>query len=119
MKPDAISKKYLTAEAAELISAIMRHKGIFFSFSFSGVASLLFVFLSALPPGRRPKALWAGGCDLRGELLCFLSNQTGSFLAGGLPSTLPPEEDWLNPETGPDLEKYIMRKPGISSEKLH
>jgi 4-hydroxyphenylacetate 3-monooxygenase/4-hydroxybutyryl-CoA dehydratase/vinylacetyl-CoA-Delta-isomerase len=40
-------------------------------------------------------------------------------IAGGLPSTLPPEEDWLNPETGPDLEKYISRKPGISSEKLH
>jgi hypothetical protein len=69
MESDVISKKYLTAEAAEIISAIMRHKGIFFSFSFSGVASLLFVFLSAL-------------CDLRGELLCFLSNPAGSFLAG-------------------------------------
>jgi 4-hydroxyphenylacetate 3-monooxygenase/4-hydroxybutyryl-CoA dehydratase/vinylacetyl-CoA-Delta-isomerase len=40
-------------------------------------------------------------------------------IAGGLPSTLPPEEDWLNPETGPDLEKYISRKPGVSAEKLH
>lgn len=40
-------------------------------------------------------------------------------IAGGLPSTLPTEEDWLNPEIGPDLEKYIKRKPGISSEKLH
>jgi 4-hydroxyphenylacetate 3-monooxygenase/4-hydroxybutyryl-CoA dehydratase/vinylacetyl-CoA-Delta-isomerase len=40
-------------------------------------------------------------------------------IAGGLPSTLPPEEDWLNPETGPDLEKYIQRKPGVSSDKLH
>ena len=28
-------------------------KVIFFSYSFSGVASLLFVFLSVLPPGRR------------------------------------------------------------------
>jgi hypothetical protein len=70
MESDAISKKYLTAEAAELISAIMRHKGIFFSFSFSGVASLLFVFLSAL-------------CDLRGELFCFRFDPTGSFLASG------------------------------------
>ena len=66
MKSDAISKNHLTAEAAELISEIMRHKGIFFSFSFSGVASLLFVFLSVL-------------C----ELLCFLFDQTDSFLAGG------------------------------------
>ncbi|MBW1850634.1 MAG: aromatic ring hydroxylase [Deltaproteobacteria bacterium] len=40
-------------------------------------------------------------------------------IAGGLPSTLPPEEDWLNPETGPDLEKYISRKPGVPAEKLH
>jgi aromatic ring hydroxylase len=40
-------------------------------------------------------------------------------IAGGLPSTLPPEEDWLNPETGPDLEKYIHRKPGVPAEKLH
>ena len=40
-------------------------------------------------------------------------------IAGGLPSTLPPEEDWLNPETGPDLEKYISRKPGVSVDKLH
>lgn len=40
-------------------------------------------------------------------------------IAGGLPSTIPPEEDWLNPETGPLLEKYICRKPGISPEKLH
>ena len=40
-------------------------------------------------------------------------------IAGGLPSTIPTEEDWLNPETGPDLEKYFRRKPGISAEKLH
>lgn len=64
----------------------------------------------------------------------FLYSNTGRYLAGtkiyheydvlvsiagGLPSTLPPEEDWLNPETGPDLEKYISRKPGVSAEKLH
>ncbi len=64
----------------------------------------------------------------------FLYSNTGRYLAGinlyheydvltsiagGLPSTLPPEEDWLNPETGRYLEKYIMRKPGISAEKLH
>jgi len=40
-------------------------------------------------------------------------------IAGGLPSTLPPEEDWLSPETAPDLEKYISRKPGVPAEKLH
>lgn len=40
-------------------------------------------------------------------------------VAGGLPSTLPLEEDWLNPEIGPYLEKYIMRNPNISAEKQH
>ncbi len=64
----------------------------------------------------------------------FLYSNTGRYMAGvniyheydilnaisgGLPSTLPPEEDWLNPETGPYLEKYISRKPDISAEKLH
>lgn len=64
----------------------------------------------------------------------FLYSNTGRYLAGtkiyheydvlasiagGLPSTIPAEEDWLNPETAPDLEKYIMRKPGVSAEQLH
>ncbi|MBU2549728.1 MAG: aromatic ring hydroxylase [Proteobacteria bacterium] len=40
-------------------------------------------------------------------------------IAGGLPSTIPPEADWLNPETGPDLEKYISRGAKIPAEKLH
>ena len=40
-------------------------------------------------------------------------------IAGGLPSTLPFEQEWLSPETGPYLEKYIMRNPEISAEKQH
>ena len=40
-------------------------------------------------------------------------------LAGGLPATLPYEEDFYHPKTGPYLEKYIMRKAGISSENQH
>ncbi|MBC7343945.1 MAG: aromatic ring hydroxylase [Clostridia bacterium] len=40
-------------------------------------------------------------------------------IAGGLPATLPPEEDWYNETTRPYLEKYIMRKPGVSAEKQH
>jgi 4-hydroxyphenylacetate 3-monooxygenase/4-hydroxybutyryl-CoA dehydratase/vinylacetyl-CoA-Delta-isomerase len=40
-------------------------------------------------------------------------------IAGGLPSTIPTEADWLSTETGPDLEKYMSRKSGISAEKLH
>jgi len=38
-------------------------------------------------------------------------------IPGGLPSALPPEEDWINPETVNYLEKYISRNPEVSSEK--
>jgi aromatic ring hydroxylase len=63
----------------------------------------------------------------------FLYSDTGRYLAGtkiyheydilasvagGLPSTIPTEEDWINPATGPDLEKCISRKPGVPAEKL-
>lgn len=40
-------------------------------------------------------------------------------LAGGLPATLPYEEDFFNPETKDFLEKYIMRKDGVSAENQH
>ncbi|WP_027718197.1 4-hydroxyphenylacetate 3-hydroxylase family protein [Desulfovirgula thermocuniculi] len=40
-------------------------------------------------------------------------------LAGGLPATLPPEGDFLNPVTRGFLEKYIMRNPAISAENQH
>ncbi len=40
-------------------------------------------------------------------------------LAGGLPATLPPEEDFFNPVTRPFLEKYIMRNPAVSAENQH
>ena len=64
----------------------------------------------------------------------FLYSNTGRYLAGiniyheydalvsiagGLPSTLPSEDDWLNPEISHYLEKYISRAQGVSSEKLH
>lgn len=40
-------------------------------------------------------------------------------VAGGLPSTLPYEQDWLNPDIKHYLEKYIMRNPKIPAEKQH
>lgn len=40
-------------------------------------------------------------------------------IAGGLPATLPPEEDFYNPETAGYMAKYIMRKQGISAEDQH
>jgi len=40
-------------------------------------------------------------------------------IAGGLVATLPPEDDFYDPKTGPYLEKYIMRNPNISAEDQH
>ena len=40
-------------------------------------------------------------------------------VAGGLPSTLPAENDWINPDTKAYMEKYIMRNPNISAEDQH
>jgi len=45
--------------------------------------------------------------------------ETLMSVAGGLPSTLPFEGDWLNPETRGYMEKYIMRNPDISAENQH
>jgi len=42
-----------------------------------------------------------------------------SDVAGGLPATLPFEEDFYAEESGPLLDKYIMRKSGISAESQH
>ena len=40
-------------------------------------------------------------------------------IAGGMPATLPRLGDWKNPETGPFLEKYMMRNPDVPIEDVH
>lgn len=45
--------------------------------------------------------------------------ETLADIAGGLAATLPMEEDFYNPETREDLEKYIMRKADVSAENQH
>ncbi len=40
-------------------------------------------------------------------------------LAGGLPATLPPEQEWGNPESARLLDKYIMRNPAVPAENQH
>ena len=40
-------------------------------------------------------------------------------IAGGMPATLPREGDWLNPETRPFVEKYMMRNPDVTIENIH
>lgn len=40
-------------------------------------------------------------------------------ISGGLPATLPPENDFINEATREYMEKYIMRNPEISAENQH
>lgn len=40
-------------------------------------------------------------------------------VAGGMPATLPREGDWVNLETRPFLEKYMMRNPEVPIENIH
>ncbi len=39
-------------------------------------------------------------------------------VAGGFPVTMPYEEDYLNPQIAPLLNKYIMRNPKVSAENM-
>lgn len=44
---------------------------------------------------------------------------TLASIAGGLPATIPPEEEFINEETKGYMEKYIMRNPDVSAENQH
>jgi aromatic ring hydroxylase len=58
-----------------------------------------------------------GRC-LTGEAF-YHEMETLADVSGGVPATLPYEEDWLNPEVKGLLEKYITRNPNISPENQH
>jgi 4-hydroxyphenylacetate 3-monooxygenase/4-hydroxybutyryl-CoA dehydratase/vinylacetyl-CoA-Delta-isomerase len=49
----------------------------------------------------------------------YHEHETLAAIAGGLPATLPPEEEFFSTETGELMNKYIQRKPGVSSESQH
>jgi 4-hydroxyphenylacetate 3-monooxygenase/4-hydroxybutyryl-CoA dehydratase/vinylacetyl-CoA-Delta-isomerase len=49
----------------------------------------------------------------------FREVETLVDLAGGLPATLPFEGDFISPKTQAYMEKYIMRKAGVSPENVH
>ena len=58
-----------------------------------------------------------GRC-LAGEKV-YKELQALADLAGGLPATLPYEEDFFAPETKDLLNKYIMRNPKVSADNQH
>lgn len=66
-----------------------------------------------------PDAVYANvGRKLAGENIYHEHNILVA-ISGGLPATLPFEEDFVNEETAPFLEKYMARKEGIPSEAIH
>lgn len=67
----------------------------------------------------RPKFLYSNTGRYLAGINVYHEYEILASIAGGLPSTLPPEEDWINPATSHYLEKYIRRNPEVSSEKLH
>jgi 4-hydroxyphenylacetate 3-monooxygenase/4-hydroxybutyryl-CoA dehydratase/vinylacetyl-CoA-Delta-isomerase len=66
-----------------------------------------------------PNAIYSNvGRRLAGENIYHEHNILVA-IAGGLPATLPFEEDFLNEKTAPFLEKYMSRKKGVSTEDIH
>ena len=49
----------------------------------------------------------------------YHENEILADISGGLPATLPYEEDFLDEKLGPLLHKYIMRNPKIPAEYQH
>lgn len=66
-----------------------------------------------------PEALYSNIGRYHAGTNIFKEYETLVALAGGLPGTLPPEEDFYDEHTGPLLAKYIMRKEGINAENQH
>ena len=67
----------------------------------------------------RPKFLYSNTGRYLAGIQVYHEYEILASVAGGLPATLPPEEDWLTPEIKHYLEKYIKRNPEIPAEKVH
>ncbi|MDY0068103.1 MAG: 4-hydroxyphenylacetate 3-hydroxylase N-terminal domain-containing protein [Steroidobacteraceae bacterium] len=66
-----------------------------------------------------PNAIYSNvGRRLAGENIYHEHNILVA-IAGGLPATLPFEEDFIAERTAPFLEKYMARKRGVPTEEIH
>jgi len=66
-----------------------------------------------------PNTVYANVGRRHAGLSIYHESEILTDLAGGLPATLPFEEDFANPETRQYLQKYIMRREDISPENIH
>lgn len=66
-----------------------------------------------------PNAIYSNvGRRLAGENIYHEHNILVA-IAGGLPATLPFEEEFINDTTAPFLDKYMARKKGVPTEDIH
>jgi len=65
-----------------------------------------------------PNVVYANAGRLHAGKNIYHEYEMVADLAGGLPATLPYEEDYLSPEVGDYVKKYIMRKKGIPAEHV-
>jgi aromatic ring hydroxylase len=66
-----------------------------------------------------PDTVYANAGRRHAGMNIYHESEILADLAGGLPATLPNEEDFDSPETRPYLEKYIMRKADVPAENVH
>jgi 4-hydroxyphenylacetate 3-monooxygenase/4-hydroxybutyryl-CoA dehydratase/vinylacetyl-CoA-Delta-isomerase len=66
-----------------------------------------------------PNTVYANVGRRHAGLNIYHESELLTDLAGGLPATIPFEEEFVNPETKRYLQKYIMREEHVSPENVH
>ncbi len=66
-----------------------------------------------------PNVVYANAGRLLAGTNIYREYEIVADLAGGLPATLPSEEDYLSSEVGGQLRKYIARKAGVPSDSIY
>lgn len=66
-----------------------------------------------------PNIVYANVSRYHAGVNIYHEYETLADIAGGLPATLPPEEDFFSEETRGYLEKYMMRRDGVTAENQH
>ena len=115
-------EKHVRDKLSEMIMTTELAYAAGFTGSEKGAPEVFMPGLGVVPygPGTYiPDSIYCNvGRCLSGEVF-YREMEILADISGGVPATLPYEEDWLNPETKHLLEKYSIRNPEISAENQH
>jgi aromatic ring hydroxylase len=115
-------EKHVRDKLSEMIMTTELAYAAGFTGSEKGAPEVFMPGLGVVPygPGTYiPDSIYCNvGRCLSGEVF-YREMEILADISGGVPATLPYEEDWVNPETGHLLEKYSIRNPEISAENQH